>query len=373
MKIGVLTYWWSEDNYGQILQCYALQKYLRDMGHDAYLIRYDPRKDYRPLPFLKKLLKLSNPVRLVLYIYRLIQERRMALENKRFSRFFSDFKKDHIVQSPLLYTSYEQLQKQPPEADIYIVGSDQVWNFYGKAVTECGARINAFFLNFGQSTVKRIAYAASWGASVLSDDFITEISPLLQRFNFVSVRERSGIDICAQCGVNDVCIMPDPVFLLPAEHYRKLYTVASVSSMNKRYVLLYMLNNLCELSLPAVYQWAAERQLAVEYVTGNGVIDSYAKNFASIPEWLSLVDNAEYIITNSFHCCVFSVIFDKRFAVAPLIKKFSPMNTRLSDLFTRLQISPRFILNDDFSVLEKPYSVDMSNFERPVFSNFFNG
>ncbi len=68
MKIGIMTFWWSEDNYGQLLQCYALQKYLRDQGHDPFLIRYDPRGDYAPTPLYRKLLKALNPVKLARYL-----------------------------------------------------------------------------------------------------------------------------------------------------------------------------------------------------------------------------------------------------------------------------------------------------------------
>jgi hypothetical protein len=69
MKIGIMTFWWSDDNYGQLLQCYALQKYLRDAGHDAYLIRYYPKNDYLNAPLWAKALKAFNPVKLIHFVY----------------------------------------------------------------------------------------------------------------------------------------------------------------------------------------------------------------------------------------------------------------------------------------------------------------
>ena len=68
MKIGIMTFWWSEDNYGQLLQCYALQKYLHEIGHDAFLIRYNPGKDYLKIFFLVKMLKIFNLKKLINYL-----------------------------------------------------------------------------------------------------------------------------------------------------------------------------------------------------------------------------------------------------------------------------------------------------------------
>ena len=69
MKIGIMTFWWSNDNYGQLLQCYALQKYLRDLGHDAYLIRYNFETDFLKIPFFLRCLKYVNPKKMLNYIY----------------------------------------------------------------------------------------------------------------------------------------------------------------------------------------------------------------------------------------------------------------------------------------------------------------
>ena len=75
LKIGILTFWWSNDNYGQLLQCYALQKYLRDAGHDAFLIRYDSRKDFIRTPFILRCLKALNPVLLCKFLQYKIQHK----------------------------------------------------------------------------------------------------------------------------------------------------------------------------------------------------------------------------------------------------------------------------------------------------------
>ena len=115
-----------------------------------------------------------------------------------------------------------------------------------------------------------------------------------------------------------------------------------------------MLKNECDFDIQKVYDFAAERKFQIVYVTGNGVLDRKEKFFATIPEWLYLIDNAEYVVTNSYHCSVFSALFSKQFGVVKLKGKFTGMNTRMESLFMQLEIEPRWI-QDNFSVLEKEY------------------
>ena len=361
LKIGILTFWWSNDNYGQLLQCYALQKYLRDAGHDAFLIRYDSRNDFIRTPFILRCLKALNPVLLCKFLQYKIQHKinskKLLEESKLNDRHFDDFRAKYIVQSETVYTSYNQLKENPPEADVYIVGSDQVWNFYEHRLNQCWNLVHAYFLDFGSTQIKRISYAASWGKTALPHDFIEEISPLLKKFDYVSVREKSGINLCRKCGYDTAEFRCDPTLLLTAENYRSLYKENSGTSKRKNpYLFLYMLNNACDFDIQKVYEFAERKNLEVVYVTGNGKIDRYEKTFATIPQWLSLIDNAEYVVTNSFHCCVFSLLFEKKFSVVPLTKTLAGMNSRIETLSEIFGIKPRWIMEDEggvFSVLEE--------------------
>ena len=355
LKIGILTFWWSNDNYGQLLQCYGLQKYLRDAGHEAFLIRYNPQNDYAKTPFVLKIYKALNPVKLCKFLGYKINQKKIAQEQKLFDRHFDDFRKNYIVQSEKIYTSYEQLKENPPEADIYIVGSDQVWNFsfYSDKVYKCKNVLHAYFLDFGKPSVKRMSYAASWSCADLSKDFIEEIAPLLKKFEYVSVREKNGIELCKKCGYDKAEFRCDPTLLNDASCYRNLYKNNVTAKQNKKYILVYRLSNPCDFDIASIYKWAAEKNLEVIYVTGNNFYDKYKKTFATIEDWLYLIDNAEYVITNSFHCCVFSLLFKKKFAVVPLSEKWAQMNSRLETLFNIFNIPSRWLKNkDDFSVLE---------------------
>lgn len=359
MKIGIMTFWWAEDNYGQILQCYALQKYLRDKGHDAFLIRYDPRNDYEKTNICIKLLKALNPFKLYKYLENKNRHNKVMLEHKHNPRDFDCFRSTYIRQSEKLYTSYEQLKSDPPEADIYVVGSDQVWNFYNQRVNKCKNKIHAYFLDFGNNKTKRMSYAASWSVNRLNKDIADEIRPLLQRFDYISVRERAGLQLCEDLGVKAEWV-PDPTLLLAPVVYRNLYKGKGISIKSKPYLFLYLLGNNTKYSLNVIHSWAKKKNIDIVYITANSKIDPYNKVYANIQQWLFLLDNADYVITNSFHCCVFSSLFEKQFAVLPVKGSIDGMNTRLESLWELLEITPRVINKNDFSILDEKYKTRLS-------------
>lgn len=352
MKIGILTFWWSKDNYGQLLQAYALQAYLRAQGHDAYLIRYKWENDFTPSPLALRLLKACNPV----LLFRFFSTRRRIhaakQEQAAFDRGFDAFRDRYIAQSPHVYNSWTELREDPPQADCYIVGSYQVWNFWNIPLARCRAAVHAYFLDFGKPETARLSYAASWGRKTLPDEYAREIAPLLSRFRYVSVREESGVSLCAQCGFPGARWVRDPTLLLGTETWRALYKENELRKPAGNYLYLYMLGNECEFDIETVYRFARERNLQVVYVTGNSVVDRREKWFATIPEWLSLVDHAEYVVTNSFHCCVFSVLFGKRFGAVPLTGNAAGMNARMDSLFELFRMKPRW-LRGDFAVLDR--------------------
>lgn len=352
-----MTFWWDEDNYGQTLQCYALQKYLRDAGHDAYLIRYDPRNDFIKSSVWSKIVKAFNPIELykfLLHLYKnsLYKKRIIAdiREKRDHPRDFDKFMDKYIIRSERKYSSYIELVENPPAADVYIVGSDQVWNagIFGKT-SKVRNIVYSYFLNFGDSSIKRVSYAASFGKEKeeLDDDFIGVATVLLKKFDYISVREKSGLEICKQCGFNNAEWVPDPTLLLEKDIYRFLYrNEGTIRKSDKPYCFLYLVGNSIEFSLETIYEWAKSKNIGVLYVTANLRQDEFVKTYATIPEWIYLLEHAEYVITNSYHCTIFSLLFEKNFGIIPLIGK----NTRFSSLFQLFDIGNRFI-SADFSIL----------------------
>ena len=123
--------------------------------------------------------------------------------------------------------------------------------------------------------------------------------------------------------------------------------------LQKKYIVVYRLGNPCKFNMKKIYDFANKKSLEVVYITGNCLYDKYPKTYASIEEWLCFIDNAEYVLTNSFHCAVFSLIFNKKFAIIPLSDPYKSMNTRLETLFDIFNIKPRWFAGD-FSILDEP-------------------
>ena len=179
MKIGIMTFWWSDDNYGQLLQCYALQKFLKDLGHEVFVIKY--REKHKPL--YTKILKALNPKKVFKFFTNTIKQRKVIAEQKQFNREFDKFRNRYITWTDRIYNSYDELKRNPPKADVYIVGSDQVWN--PTIASTAGDALKAYFLDFGNENIKRWSYAASFGQVQLEQQWIEVITPLLKKFDYL--------------------------------------------------------------------------------------------------------------------------------------------------------------------------------------------
>lgn len=332
MRIGVMTFWWSEDNYGQLLQCYALQKYLRDLGHDAYVIRF--RLPDTQWNWKQKLIKYGlHPWRVLDGIRQMRARAKGRVENKLAGCDFDGFRKRHIRFSDKVYASLDELRANPPEADLYIVGSDQVWNNCDGTLTEDSVR--AYFLDFGSLGTKRVSYAASWGRTSIDHGEVRRLSPLLKRFQAISVRERSGVKICENCGVSASWVC-DPTLLLSRANY--LAMAEMPSAQQRDYVFAYVLANDCDFSYKKLSEWTRRQNLDLVYVKGNsGQIvhfdDAEARvSHLTIPQWLGFLAKAKFVVTNSFHCCLFSIVFGCKFGIIPLKGGFAGSNNRIVDL-----------------------------------------
>ena len=354
MKIGIVTYWKSADNYGEQLQNYALQEYLRGLGHEPFLIRYDYEADtiYGSKPLPVRILRAFNPKRLSGY-FKSKHNNRMYRKNcLEHPRGFEEFRKDYLSMSRV-YSSIDDLRKDPPEADMYITGSDQVWNTFGGRFSEMRNRLSAFFLDFGKEDVLRISYAASWGRTNIPEDESELIRPLLAKFDAVSVREESGIGVCNRLGREDAVLSPDPVLLHGAEVYRRLYRGPDVKIPEGKYLFFYFMNHDGDYDRRAVFEWAAAHDLKVIYVTDDWH-EELERSFPGLTGWLALIDNAEYVVTNSFHCSVVSLIFEKKFGVIKRTGSHAGMNTRMDSLFAGFGIESRYIEGSNFDILVRP-------------------
>ena len=123
-----------------------------------------------------------------------------------------------------------------------------------------------------------------------------------------------------------------------------------------KYLFFYYMNNDGDYDKRAVFDWAGTRNLKVIYVTDDWH-DGFERSFPGVTEWLKLIDNAEYVVTNSYHCSVFSLLFGKRFGVIRRFGGYKGMNTRMDSLFELFGIDPRYIDDEGFGILERPADV----------------
>lgn len=353
MKIGIITYWITRSNYGTVLQNYALQTFLRSLCFETFLIRTDIPLGCSRSDYYKSLLQKNGFFSLICYFKsRLFCKitRRILSENKNDEkRKFPDFV-DKNLNPTKIFRSLSELESDCPMADIYIAGSDQVWNTYGENYNTVSEQIKAYLLSFVPDSAKKISCAASFGKSSLAVEFESLFKKELSRFDFISCREKSGVEICKRLGFENAVLQQDPTMILSSDEYKK---IASKSLVPKKpYILLYLLGNDTDFSTRRLKQFAKLKNLEVVYVPANEAqkINFYKKTFPTVEEWLGLYENASAVVTNSFHGTVFSLIFNKPFLSVHQTGKFEDQNVRIDSLLEDFGLKNR-IFSGDFEKL----------------------
>lgn len=305
MKIGIVTLP-LHSNYGGILQAWALQTVLIQLGHDVKVIN---KALYKPT---KLSILCKHPERLLKkYIFRKnipILHERLAYEDiKKRMRDIKPFIETHIYQRIVLKLS----EIEESEFDILVFGSDQVWRpayfvpSYSKIVDAFGAFANKW-------KIRRLSYAASFGLDNLSEfrkRDIKKIERELHQFSGISVREATGVELCKNYFHVDAVHVLDPTMLISKESYLKIAENVSPDTNGK--VLEYILDPDVE-KKRIIEEFSQKLKCPVYSVSpnyGSGIPQ------VSVEEWLAGFRDAKMIITDSFHACVFSIIFGKPFIV----------------------------------------------------------
>ncbi|WP_373278759.1 polysaccharide pyruvyl transferase family protein [Bacteroides gallinarum] len=247
-------------------------------------------------------------------------------------RKFTDFLSENILYTEQIYSTKELMQN-PPVADCYITGSDQVWGALNPNPI--------FFLQFGSEETKRISFAASFGDgnSFLKDIYISKITPYLKKFDMVTVREYKALEICKKAGINGAMLFPDPTLLIDMSNYNRLL---SSNPCTDKYCLVYMLEEeqKTKMSMDDIAAFVKGIGIKMIYVASQGRFDKYAKKYPTIPQFLSYIKNADFVITNSFHGTVFSIMYHRRFAVIP---KKNGNNTRIETLLSQYGLQKHIV------------------------------
>lgn len=336
MKIGIITFWQSNDNYGQVLQCFSLQQQLIKLGHKPFLIKYVPLQKTVQTSIAEKLWKLIQVYPIFLKLRKMQkakQAKAFALKNRQ--RKFDEFRVKHIITNGVIYHGLSDIQNNPPDSDCYICGSDQVWSMLLD-----NDENQAFYLNFGDKDTKRIAYAASFGRDVYPMELNGKLHNMLVKFDAVSVREKSGIGICKKVGIQAVDVL-DPTLLLSMKEYVQIIEKPSV---REKYFYTYFLNITSEKDLywEALLDYANQHGFksisttSSGYFIGKEICSNTEYVYATIPQWLGYIQNAEFVATTSFHGVAFCLIMHTNFIYFPLKGVHSRANSRVISLLDYL-------------------------------------
>lgn len=330
MKICIIT---CHDvyNVGASLQVYSLQTYLINKGYDVKIIDYKP--DY--LSGHYKLTSIDNPKYknniVIKYLY-LIAKLPKRLMNIGIKKVFDSFKDKYLILTEKRYNSYEELKSNPPQADIYIAGSDQIWNTIFK-----NGRDPAFYLDFGSERIKKVSYAASFATEDILDEYKEFVKSKLEKLDMISVRETSGINILNNLEINDGIQVMDPVFL----HDQSFWSNMCIEVNEEPYVLLYDFDRNSEI-LRIAKRIAIKYNLKIYSLFKSEGIDKHLKNVGPI-EFISYIKNAKYVVSNSFHGTCYSIIFEVPFVV---INRHESINTRMRDLLLLFNLEDRLISSE---------------------------
>lgn len=325
-------------NHGASLQEYALLEFLNSNGHQAQTLHYKP--DYLSGHF--NLWSVGNPkfnfpIIKQLYLLAKLPGRLKLMPRKK---AFDQFAEKYIPTDPILYKTNEDLKQNLPLADAFICGSDQIWNSFFQ-----NGKDPAFYLNFVPNSKRKIAYAASFAIDELADEVKPLVKENVSQLDYIGVRETSGLHILNELGIDNALQVLDPVFLLDAEHWKSKF----VKPIDENYVFVYDFD-----SNPIIKEIALKlkKEKGYQIYTVNGNIDYADKNFVlEGPEkFLSLVYNAQEVVSNSFHAVAFSLIFEKEITV---VNRMEKINTRMRDLLALFDLSSRLIsMQEEFSKLD---------------------
>lgn len=345
LKVSVITRH-AISNYGSLLQAFATQKVIESLGHDCEIIDYI-REDESYKQHEKTLLKRkdswnNNPFKKALYLA--IRQPASILSGKRFEK-----DREELLNLSERYTSPEVLKDNPPKADVYMTGSDQVWG-----PIENGTYDDSYCLSFTEG--KKIAYASSFGHTDMTEELRNYYKKWLQKYSHIAVREDSAVELLDGIGVKAKQVL-DPTLLLNKSFWEK-YTKPI---KKKKYILVYQLHNNKRLE---EYAKKVSKQKGLPLVRVSVSYHQITRAgklvlCPSLGEFLSYVKNAECIITDSFHGTAFAINFN-----TPFVEVLPNNNTgtRNISILNLTKLTDRVLQNtDDTNLANKEIDFSYAN------------
>lgn len=335
MKIAVITRH-AITNYGSLLQALATQVTIEKLGYECEIVNYI-RKDESYKSHEKTLLKRKtewnrNPIKRLVYL--LLRQPESCLAGKKF-----ECEQNKYLKLSKMYVSQDELMNDRPYADVYMTGSDQVWG-----PTEDGSYDSSYCLAFVPDSVKKIAYAASFGHTDMTEELCSYYKKWLRRYEHIAVREDSALNFLNTIDIEAQQVI-DPTLLLTREEWEKYVG----KKIEKKYVLVYQLHNDKRLGEYA-QKVAKEKGLPLLRVSASLHQITRPGKFIwcpSIKNFLSYVKNAECMITDSFHGTAFAINFN-----TPFVEVLPNNNTgtRNMSILRLTGLSNRILKDDDIDL-----------------------
>ncbi len=340
-KIGILTYHRAE-NYGALLQAYGLRTYLRQQGFDVSFVDYWPsyHDSYFNIFSLNRF-KKSGVKAKIQYLFETVVF--YGLKRRR-KRNLQSFMKNQLgLPEEIKYSSNKAVCN---EFDVVVYGSDQIWR--KQNLPGCKG-YDFWYFGSDNVTAKKISYAGSMGAINTTPEEDEQLKPYFERFAALAVREAPLKDYLAKMGLNSTVVL-DPVFLLNKEDWRKMYSSSKSALRPKdKYILYYNLLSSTE-STSFANQLANRTGFPIIEISKKYGIKQLGGRYnhtATVGMFLQLIDNAEYVVSNSFHGVAFSLIFQKQFFAVGMGEKAN----RVVSLLQSAGIPERYVRDAGASTL----------------------
>ncbi len=301
-RIGIVTIHMM-NNFGAVLQAYALNYYLNSLGYDAETIDFRTPRVETSYNYYARVRRPSDLIRnFQCWVY-------LRKTKLRKIRMLS-FAQNQIKLSKNTYYTNDELTKADLDYDFYICGSDQIWN------TFCDNYDDAFLLTFAREKGVRLSYAASLGMSSVHPNLVQKFRTELSGFSALSVREKNAVDLISSISGKEAVQVLDPVFLLTKKQWEQV--MRDDKKPTKPYILFYSVHGGSLAMRTHVKALSKKYHLPVVVVYKNlrEMLYPNIKRYDAGPaEFVSLISGAEFVFTNSFHGCALSILFKKKFQV----------------------------------------------------------
>lgn len=354
-KIGLVTYY--GDNYGALLQAYALQSTINKMNCNCTIINYQwTSHESKLYIFMKKLFAITKTQDYM----KKRKIMRANFENFRIrSKWFQSFREEYINIENNDCIEIKDYYKKPPLYDYYVCGSDQIWNpnFYKR----CNP---IYFLDFAPKGKKRIAYAPSIGVSSIDEKYKAEMSTFLNRMDLISVRELAGANIIKELTGKDVLTVLDPTLLLTSDEWQKL---KSKINIKEQYIFCYLFSDLEYIGRVKEYlkKKTGLKVVCLPYSIREMNSDDQNVFGAGPAEFVHLIKNAALVLTDSFHATVFSINMKTPFysLLRSMDSDEKNMNSRLYSILELCNLSDRIITPESEMLEDGYFDIDFNQSE----------